>query len=344
MNSKIYIPKKIKVGFQKRDDTYTGFLGYVIYLDDKNVWRKETSWNSWRSDDIDVMEFDNVPTEGFVLNKKVGGDRYGWNPRQTYTRVYDSRGFEFEIVIPNLLYILENTDCIKGKGLTGEMCYGFEGTSLILIPVSAPEYVAMKEFTSIQSQSVKKSELVVGNKYLTKQQEILTYIGKFPEWTSKYDRRNYNYIYSQSAPKFWFYRKNPSQYSTEYSFRTTSSLNFLATDIGEKDENIAFHLDLLEHQSNYSKVTYTKKEPVTIDVVQDMFYKYIYYPFQGKHYKYTYYGEKRGSILRLDEWNVPSPIKEQIPEYHSVKTPQEIVDLGFLIENQYLENGKINKK
>lgn len=31
MNSNIFIPRKIKVGFNNRKDTYTGKLAYVIY-------------------------------------------------------------------------------------------------------------------------------------------------------------------------------------------------------------------------------------------------------------------------------------------------------------------------
>lgn len=31
----IYIPKKIKVGYQNRSDTYTKKLAYVIYYDEK---------------------------------------------------------------------------------------------------------------------------------------------------------------------------------------------------------------------------------------------------------------------------------------------------------------------
>lgn len=44
----IFIPKKINVGFQKRDDTYTGKLAYIIYYDETGKLRKETSWNGWR--------------------------------------------------------------------------------------------------------------------------------------------------------------------------------------------------------------------------------------------------------------------------------------------------------
>lgn len=43
-NDKLYIPKKLNVGYNERQETYTGKLAYVIYWDDKGVLRKETSW------------------------------------------------------------------------------------------------------------------------------------------------------------------------------------------------------------------------------------------------------------------------------------------------------------
>ena len=115
MKSTIFIPKKLHVGFQNRQGTYTGKLAYVIYEDEKGKLRKETSWNSWRDSKIEPLIIDNEPTEGFVLNKKVGGYSTGWNHRSTYTRVYHPTGFEFEITVENLLYILENCSMIKGK-------------------------------------------------------------------------------------------------------------------------------------------------------------------------------------------------------------------------------------
>ena len=71
MNSSIFVPKTINVGYQNRSGTYTGKLAYVIYYDEKGKLRKEASWNSWRDDKIPNDEFDNIPTEGFVLNKKL---------------------------------------------------------------------------------------------------------------------------------------------------------------------------------------------------------------------------------------------------------------------------------
>jgi len=122
MNGNVFIPQKLKIGFQERSDTYTKKLAYVIYFDEKGTLRKEASWQSWRDKKIDPIEIDNVPTSGFVLNKKVGGYKSDWNFRNAYVRVYDPRDFEFEITIPNLLFILENTSAIKGKDLDIKVC------------------------------------------------------------------------------------------------------------------------------------------------------------------------------------------------------------------------------
>ena len=71
MKNSIFVPKTINVGYQNRSDTYTGKLAYVIYTDGKGVLRKQASWDSWRDEDIPPNTYDNVPTSGFVLNKKV---------------------------------------------------------------------------------------------------------------------------------------------------------------------------------------------------------------------------------------------------------------------------------
>mgnify|MGYP003293415702 CR=1 FL=1 len=41
MATNIFIPKKIKVGFQTREDTYTKKLAYVIYYDTQGKLRKD---------------------------------------------------------------------------------------------------------------------------------------------------------------------------------------------------------------------------------------------------------------------------------------------------------------
>ena len=66
MKTTMFIPEKLKVGFQKRTDTYTQKLAYVIYFDEKGKLRKETSWENWRDKSIDPADFENVPTEGNI--------------------------------------------------------------------------------------------------------------------------------------------------------------------------------------------------------------------------------------------------------------------------------------
>ena len=164
MKTNIFVPSKINVGFQNRQDTYTGKLAYVIYFDEKGKLRKETSWNGWRDENIPNEIYESEPTEGFVLNKKVGGNNYSWNPRQTYTRVYDPRGFEFEITIPNLLWILENCNCIKGQGLEGQFVYGWDGKELVLVPVESPDYKEIQEKNKIihNNEFIKAKDLIFG--------------------------------------------------------------------------------------------------------------------------------------------------------------------------------------
>jgi hypothetical protein len=177
-NEKMQIPKKLKVGYQNRSDTYTGKLAYVIYYDEKNKLRKETSWTSWRDVKCGENEYENVPTSGFVLNKKVGDYKSDWNHRMAHIRVYDPRGFEFEITVENLLYILQECTSVKGKGLEGEFVYAWDKKDLVLLPVSSQEYVSCADFTAGLSKKVSKSDMKEGCVYITKKQEHVIYLGK----------------------------------------------------------------------------------------------------------------------------------------------------------------------
>jgi len=209
-NTQLFLPAKCKVGLQLRDGTYTGKLGYIIYHDGKK-WRKETSWESWRHKEgqkrngwnpetrkhytgivkgVEPIEFDNVPTAGFVLNKKAGGYSSGWNHRQTYSRVYDPRGWEFEINVPNLLYILQECNSFKGKGLDGEFVYSWDGKDLVLLPVSSPDYIACKAYTDLQDVKFNSREdLHEGFLYLTNRQEEWVYLGRYEVCTDTYNNK-----------------------------------------------------------------------------------------------------------------------------------------------------------
>ncbi len=200
MNETLYIPKRIKIGFNKRQDTYTEKLGYVIYWDDKGVLRQENSWEGWRDKTIDPLEFDNVPTEGFVLNRGVGGARqsYGWNVRNEYVRVYDPRGFEFEISVSNLLFILQECTSTKGKGLEGEFVYSWSGKNLVLLPVESKEYRESTKFTNNLQGKVDKSLMIPGKTYLFKNTVSAIYLGRHEVNINKEFKRTKKHVFIRS--------------------------------------------------------------------------------------------------------------------------------------------------
>lgn len=176
MKSQFFVPDKIKVGFVKRSDTYNGQLAFVIYYDKKGVLKRETSWENWRSKDIDPLDFVNEPTEGFVLNKNGGGGR-GWDSRNEFIRVYDPRGFEFEISLANLLLILQECDSCKGKGLEGKFVYVWSSQKLVLLPVNSQEYQNSIKFTDLKDKKINANKLVVGATYYSKDVKKLVYLG-----------------------------------------------------------------------------------------------------------------------------------------------------------------------
>lgn len=182
--SQLLVPSRIRVGFKKRQDTYTGLIGFVIFYDTKGLIRKETSLNSWRDKDVEPVEYDNEPTEGFVLNKSAGGHRHSYSHygRAERVRVWDPRGHEFEISIENLLFILREGTCHPGKGLDGKFVYAFDrnpSSPPVLLPVTSLDYQNSAAFTLLQNQGVKVRELVVGHTYQTKKQEQWVYLGRF---------------------------------------------------------------------------------------------------------------------------------------------------------------------
>lgn len=179
-NERLNIPETLKVGFNNRTDTYSGKLAYVTYINKKGDIAKETSWKGWIDKKIDVETYENKPIEGFVLNKRAGGYKSGWNFRQTKCRVYDPRGFEVEISVENLLYILQECTSSKGKGLEGEFVYAWSGPELILLPVCSEDYKASTELMERQ-EAITLKDLKVGASYKGSAENYLIYIGKM-EW------------------------------------------------------------------------------------------------------------------------------------------------------------------
>jgi len=290
LNTTIFLPKTIKVGYQTRSDTYTGQLAYVIYIDQKGKLRKEASWNSWRDNKIEPQEFTNEPTSGFVLNKKVGDYSSHWSHRQAYVRVYDPRNFEFEVTIENLLYILENASSIKGKGLEGEFVYGWDGKDLLLMPVDSPDYKEITEYSEmiLKNSYVKAKELILGATYKTKSNEEWVYMGRFDYHTTEYDsipegRTNWGGVSYKSVKKdvnkgkHHFFARETKDYRDEsyLSILTIKSLGerFIDTISTNCVENYAELFEKLECKTEYSP--YDKSKDEYIQYTFEEFIEYV---------------------------------------------------------------------
>lgn len=307
MKTNIYVPDRINVGYQNRKDTYTGKLAYVIYFDQKGKLRKETSWQSWRDESLGNDVFTNEPTEGFVINKKTGGveESWGWDVRKTYARVYDPRGFEFEITIPNLLWILECCNCIKGKGLEGQFVYGWDGKELVLVPVDSPDYKAIQEKTKVvvENTFVKPSELVIGYTYEKLDGSQWVYMGKSPYFykESNYQKElgdtwhrnpanphdnNFVVRYVATKEQYWFIRvkKPDGAYSWErdtYIDHWSTVNRKLVKCISTNTDSFADLQKMINAHDHYSPIDFEKGKiiPMTFDHFKQMFmlnYPYVY--------------------------------------------------------------------
>ncbi len=178
MKTQLYIPKKLKIGFDKRTECFGGKLAYCIYYDDQNILRKQTSWENWRDKTIEPLDLDNEPQTGFFINKDV--KRFNWShfsSTRTMIRIFDPRGFEFEITTENLIGLLMESDCNR-RGFSGSFVLAWAGKELVLLPTSSEEYIAATKFTALQATKVTPKDLKEGYSYRTKKQEDWVYIGR----------------------------------------------------------------------------------------------------------------------------------------------------------------------
>lgn len=364
MNNNIYIPKKIRVGYQNRNDTYTQKLGYIIYYDNTGKLRKQTSWENWRNKDIEPEDFNNIPTSGFVLNKHAGGveNSWGWNARLSYIRVYDPRGFEFEITVNNLMYILENTSSIKGKGLDGDFVYGWNGKDLVLIPTDSPDYKDLTEYSTIidSNEHIKSKDLILGATYIDKENDKYIYMGRYDEydygWGGEYDDVKKN--------MYWFFPCERiskiedaigRSYYTDYYIRTEKS-------ISKKFVKCVDNMCTNEYSKIFEFLKTTRRFcPIDYDKTQKYYYSFD--EFKGiiesndnwhcgefycdafefvrvRHDNYGFYIEDKNwnklQLYKKSKLNTESP-------YSAITSYYELVDIYDSIcpyvQIQYLQNG-----
>lgn len=212
---------------------YTAYLGRII------------------SDESFIpYEFDNVPTSGFVLNKRVGGYSSGWNHRQTYARVYDPRGFEFEISMENLLFILQECNSVKGKALEGEFVYSWSGKDLILLPTSSSDYSDSKKFNEVQKGKISVKDLIVGHEYLHKSNEHVVYLGRlnYCDTTNYYGEVGVGHVFYNTKSTKFHLGEAVSSISSKTSDGIVDNFGDILIDFDNKHKFTNLKHDLIDYK------------------------------------------------------------------------------------------------
>lgn len=217
MNSDVqnlFIPEKLNVGFKKREGTFDGNLAYIIYYDEKGKLRKEQSWDTWRDKKITALALDNKPQKGLIINKGIKRHGYHFGSGRSMARIYDPRGFEFEVSVDNLIGIINQSN-IDLSEIVEECVYAWAGTELILLPTNSEQYKSALIHTENKNSKISLKDLKVGQTYSLKNSESLhVYIGHYE--INNFLNTDYNkikaYINSSKAKKHVFYSLEEKKY------------------------------------------------------------------------------------------------------------------------------------
>lgn len=204
MADKFYIPNKLTVGFTAEEKASTGKLVQITYKDANGRIIREKTWREIIDDEASpkkkfikydtdangrlnynkpifknltgfpIQEIDNTPTKGFILNKS--DKTSGWENRSNTCFFYDPRGFEVNLSLNNLLYILKITN---GNYSNTSFVYSWIDDIMVLLPCSSDEYKNSIEFMDVKSMKFSLKDLKQGYVYNTKNLTKAIYIGRY---------------------------------------------------------------------------------------------------------------------------------------------------------------------
>lgn len=151
---KYIAPSEIRVGFNKRRDTFTNMLGFMIYRNKADgTYGYEKSFSGWIDEKIPEKFIFNNFQSGFVINR--GEKRFHSYGGNVKIRVYHPDGFEFEIPLDNLALILHN--CTLEKATIVENCIvTWSGSNVYLIPEVLKEQVEFKNIIELKEKLNKR--------------------------------------------------------------------------------------------------------------------------------------------------------------------------------------------
>lgn len=343
MMNKLFIPEKLKVGFQERPDTFTGKLGFVTYLKDDNTLFYEKSWKDWCRHP-DKLEINNTPSK-FVINKGINRNGYFGNGH-SLIRMYDMRGFEIEITVENLIGILMQSDVSK-RDIEVECVYAWNNRRLVLLPINSKEYFEYSAPIK-REYNVKTSELIRGYTYINKSGKKFVYLGRY----DYYDTYLYNISVRQT------YKGKKHIFKGEYGFYTNvSNISLYSTEIDENFANVVedfeesvyhqkivrFYLSSInESSSTYYSLTTTGM----VKYVISKSYNKLYIPYVAYISEYFVLHDKDFEIINKpkNSFETDAIIRNMLQnnknDYENVKSAFEQVGKKYTTLNLVLANNK----
>ncbi len=134
-NIKIIFPEQIIVGYSQRENYLLSFITFK----EKNILRKEKSWNDWRDKKINHNVISNEPISGFKFfgSNKRSSDWFGSG--RNMVEIQHPNGFVFEITVENTITLLNDTIVENGE-IKSKCLLAWSGVQMSLIKENSDIY------------------------------------------------------------------------------------------------------------------------------------------------------------------------------------------------------------
>lgn len=263
----MFIPEKIKVGFYEESDNVTKKTALIIPMEYDGTYQKNKNFSRYTDEKMGTIESENLPMTGFCLNKSEDNCVSRWEGYNYLEKIviYDPRGFEFNISLKNLLFILEQTDSHSIEG--AEFAYGWYDNELLLLPTQSEDYKEglEKSLRERKKGYITPKELIVGATYMTKENLKLIYLGRHNEY---YYQRGLYEPSRKSAKPFYFACVHENQTFDVY---TLPNIKHQFVEVLEEQE----HSRLTEFMAFLEKQTYFSPVDNKQTIVEDMSFEFF---------------------------------------------------------------------
>jgi len=267
MSKNIFIPEKMKIGFYEESGNFTNKTALLVPMEYDGSYRKDKRFSRYSEEELGTMEVENMPMTGFSLLKSKDGSVSRWGKYNYLEKIliFDPRGFEFDISLKNLLFILEQTDMHSIEG--AELAYGWYDNEFLLLPTQSEDYKESfeKSLKERKRGYITPKELIVGATYMTKENLKLIYLGRFNEY---YYQRPFHVTSKKSVKPFYFACVHENQTFDVY---TLPNIKHQFVEVLEETEHVRLNefMAYLETQTYFSPVDNKQT------VVEDMSFEFF---------------------------------------------------------------------